>query len=400
MLHQGRWRRRVRWILAASTVVLLGLCGPWLVLCRYGDLTVVAGGGLLTAISGALAQIVDEGVDISFASGLGPLQRGILLVQILYPTMLTLSLWPLTILLLCATAISWRKGRGPQHRCRSCGYDLTGNVSGICPECGCAAVGNPDAVATAAERTTAGGGRAPHARPDRRGSRAARLWGRATLTLVLGSAIAFALVVDSRSWKSLDRTQLPRPAPMAARAPAAAASRSTDVKTDEHTRFMREFALHLADLEYLYRDRPMEADETISEVLTGVAPVVPPESSPNVVEWHLQGTFGKERSFLQVQAAERYDWWFGGQVTDEWGMAVDLLPDDLYWAGVTLFTDAERELKRLLTGPGNESARQWCATMSKQVGSYVVTVTITDSDTEIDGPWTRATIEFAAADSD
>lgn len=22
------------------------------------------------------------------------------------------------------------------HRCRVCGYDLTGNVSGICPECG------------------------------------------------------------------------------------------------------------------------------------------------------------------------------------------------------------------------------------------------------------------------
>lgn len=253
-------------------------------------------------------------------------------------------------------------------------------------------------MATAAERTTAGGGRAPHARPDRGGSRRARLWGRATLTLVLGSAIAFALVVDSRSWKSLDRTQLPRPAPVAARASAAAAP--TDVKMDEHTRFMRKFALDLAGLEYLYRGRPMDTEAIISDVLTGVAPVVPPESLPNVVEWHLQGTFGKERSFLRVQAAARYDWWFGGQVTDEWGMAVDLLPDDLYWAGVTLFTDAERELKRLLTGPGNESARQWRATKSKQVGTYVVTVTITDSDTEIDGPWTRATIEFAAADSD
>lgn len=24
----------------------------------------------------------------------------------------------------------------PEHRCRSCGYDLTGNESGVCPECG------------------------------------------------------------------------------------------------------------------------------------------------------------------------------------------------------------------------------------------------------------------------
>lgn len=28
-----------------------------------------------------------------------------------------------------------RKG-APRGHCRACGYDLTGNVSGICPECG------------------------------------------------------------------------------------------------------------------------------------------------------------------------------------------------------------------------------------------------------------------------
>ena len=28
-----------------------------------------------------------------------------------------------------------RKPRGDRH-CRKCGYDLTGNVSGVCPECG------------------------------------------------------------------------------------------------------------------------------------------------------------------------------------------------------------------------------------------------------------------------
>ena len=29
-----------------------------------------------------------------------------------------------------------RRRRSRRHLCRSCGYDLTGNVSGVCPECG------------------------------------------------------------------------------------------------------------------------------------------------------------------------------------------------------------------------------------------------------------------------
>jgi predicted amidophosphoribosyltransferase len=30
----------------------------------------------------------------------------------------------------------WRDRRIPPGHCQNCGYDLTGNVSGICPECG------------------------------------------------------------------------------------------------------------------------------------------------------------------------------------------------------------------------------------------------------------------------
>lgn len=43
--------------------------------------------------------------------------------------------------LLCWCGMSlWRcaarMAGSPQHACRRCGYDLTGNVSGTCPECG------------------------------------------------------------------------------------------------------------------------------------------------------------------------------------------------------------------------------------------------------------------------
>ena len=30
----------------------------------------------------------------------------------------------------------WRDRRYPKGHCQSCGYDLTGNTSGVCPECG------------------------------------------------------------------------------------------------------------------------------------------------------------------------------------------------------------------------------------------------------------------------
>jgi hypothetical protein len=32
----------------------------------------------------------------------------------------------------------WRRGQKLVKQCRSCGYDLTGNTSGVCPECGTA----------------------------------------------------------------------------------------------------------------------------------------------------------------------------------------------------------------------------------------------------------------------
>lgn len=54
----------------------------------------------------------------------------------------TLPLWlPLLLVGVIAFA-AWRRSRGHAPGCcRMCGYDLTGNISGVCPECGAPVAG-------------------------------------------------------------------------------------------------------------------------------------------------------------------------------------------------------------------------------------------------------------------
>ncbi len=51
--------------------------------------------------------------------------------------------WPLLVIPISILFRSWRSYRLTRYRhghglCVECGYDLTGNVSGVCPECGTA----------------------------------------------------------------------------------------------------------------------------------------------------------------------------------------------------------------------------------------------------------------------
>jgi hypothetical protein len=49
-------------------------------------------------------------------------------------------LWIPFLLIAAPTAwLWWRDSRVPPGHCRACRYDLTGNTSGVCPECGAAA---------------------------------------------------------------------------------------------------------------------------------------------------------------------------------------------------------------------------------------------------------------------
>ena len=51
---------------------------------------------------------------------------------------IALPLWIPFVLLAIPTAVLWYRDRRrhPPGHCKSCGYDLTGNVSGVCSECG------------------------------------------------------------------------------------------------------------------------------------------------------------------------------------------------------------------------------------------------------------------------
>jgi hypothetical protein len=46
--------------------------------------------------------------------------------------------WPLAACTTIPTVVlsRLRRTRLPVNACRNCGYDLTGNVTGVCPECG------------------------------------------------------------------------------------------------------------------------------------------------------------------------------------------------------------------------------------------------------------------------
>ena len=63
-----------------------------------------------------------------------------------YETTAIVPLWVGFAIVAIPTAFLWWRDRGrirPGH-CQRCGYDLTGNVSGVCPECGTAIDGKVD----------------------------------------------------------------------------------------------------------------------------------------------------------------------------------------------------------------------------------------------------------------
>ena len=76
---------------------------------------------------------VSERIDSSFTNTEPPM--------FLESAIWILSIWPIALMALPYPCIflyrTYRRGRGkPANACTHCAYDLTGNQSGVCPECG------------------------------------------------------------------------------------------------------------------------------------------------------------------------------------------------------------------------------------------------------------------------
>lgn len=75
--------------------------------------------------------------DATYPSGLIIDGAGASMAGWYFPKAVAAPLWPLALTGLVATIVLWRRSRRPPPgHCGVCGYDLTGNTSGRCPECG------------------------------------------------------------------------------------------------------------------------------------------------------------------------------------------------------------------------------------------------------------------------
>jgi len=81
-----------------------------------------------------LTDAYEAAYDLLGAIGVTRAQTVLLATQIIFD-----GLIPALIFMATYGFLTWRYGPRPSDgavRCRQCGYNLTGNVSGVCPECG------------------------------------------------------------------------------------------------------------------------------------------------------------------------------------------------------------------------------------------------------------------------
>ena len=128
-----RVRRLIGWTWLAFTAVLLLL---WLLSIPFA-FGYVGSWGLVSFESGGFA-VYSTGGSIP-ATGWTGIQRSrwATIWWIDVPAMIPLmAAWVPAFAAAVPTALLWTKRKPRPGHCKKCGYDLTGNVSGICPECG------------------------------------------------------------------------------------------------------------------------------------------------------------------------------------------------------------------------------------------------------------------------
>ena len=137
MIGRSRIRRIAKWT-GLTLCVMLGV--GWLVSLRF-RMTIEKGGVLFGIGDGCLAAAMDaEGAPTIWMI---PSQRIDWLPIVESGSFVLVPMWiPFLAIALPTAYLFWRDHRHPPGHCKKCGYDLTGNVSGVCPECGNRIVGS------------------------------------------------------------------------------------------------------------------------------------------------------------------------------------------------------------------------------------------------------------------
>lgn len=150
MARLGRNGRIIKWAGAALTLAVLAV---WVVSSfvvvehRSAKVWTKIGRGMVTIAVWRTTSPLGPGWSAGLLPGPGVRPRRLLPYshQLFHPRTLmvdadavSIPLWmPLALIGLPTVLLFWRdRGRIPPGHCQKCGYDLTGNVSGVCPECG------------------------------------------------------------------------------------------------------------------------------------------------------------------------------------------------------------------------------------------------------------------------
>jgi hypothetical protein len=147
--RRSRLRRVLKWGGVASCLLIVGLfvfSTNWLVWWSWRNGHVYLNTGRVgVSYWGLLPESEQEEMRgiYSFTSGLQVLVRGSpfglrwLRSPYLHRMGAGVPLWLAFITFVIPTAILWHRDRHPPPgHCQTCGYNLTGNTSGRCPECG------------------------------------------------------------------------------------------------------------------------------------------------------------------------------------------------------------------------------------------------------------------------
>lgn len=140
----SRLRRIMKWVgLTLCIMSVLALLSSLLfsaTMYRSGWAAVLGFGCVTIQTTNAQFGNPQQGWSFAYRRAGQPIMRS-WWVKILHPRpqmwAVVVPLWIPPLLLAVPTYFLWRRHRSyPLGHCQSCGYDLIGNESGVCPECG------------------------------------------------------------------------------------------------------------------------------------------------------------------------------------------------------------------------------------------------------------------------